>query len=605
MDKFYLVLGLARKHTWSLGILIGLLILSTWAVKYFKRPGQMTVIESQAMDMTAMKPPVGSVPVATEFVTRGSFSAKVRYTGSVAPYDEQTIYPRIEGWLSGLKVYNGDRVRAGQLLAVLDASGGVPLAESNLAQMQAEWNAALAEVQIARREVEAARARINAAQQAVTQAEKDLESSKASLEYWKAEIKREANLLKEGAVSQQEYESEKAQMIAAEADVENKQARLAEMKAGVSAARAEFNSKQSSIQAARNTADAAGAARTSAAIVNSYRYIKAPFSGVVTKRYISPGVLVTPGMAILNIAQIDKVRLQANVAEQDLGSIRIGSEVVAHTAQRAIRGVVTSISPAADPVSHTALVEAIVDNPDHTLIPGQFVSMEIAVSSSVDAITVPSSAITTKDGQDAVWITRCTTPKGETTYYCTMHPEVVSDRPSLCPKCNMKLEPEEASTGKTARLVYVTVGRSGGNRTEILTGLKEGDEVIYKGHRYLREGDAITTTEWGRDGLLELPSPAGGGEMMNMPGHGSHKPASSKPASGHGGHQMSTSSHKGHDMGPAKAEPKPVKKATVKKSTGKKYTCPMHPEFITSDPKALCPKCNMTLEEMKAAPRGD
>ncbi|MHB0912748.1 MAG: efflux RND transporter periplasmic adaptor subunit [Armatimonadota bacterium] len=545
MGKQDLVRQWVRKHSWGLAMLVGLLIVSTWTVKHFKRPGQMTVIESQAMDMTAMKPPVGSVPVATEFVGMGEFSAKVRYTGSVAPYTEQNIYPRVDGWLTGLKVYNGDRVRAGQLLAVLDspdiqnklseatyghiaALKEVPVSQSNLARMRAERNAARGEIRSAEGEIAGARARVVSAQ-------KELKSAQASLNYWRAEFRRQENLLKAGAVSRQEYDSEQAQLIAAEAEVENKQA-------NIEAAQAELSSKQAQVQVARDRAAAAdaalsaasgevsqkgsmanmaGARRATAATFNQYRMIRAPFDGVVTKRYLSPGVLVSPGTAILNIAQIDTVRLQANVAEQDLANIRIGAEVVAHVSKgRTIRAVVSSISPSADPTSRTSIVEAIVDNADHSLVPGDFVSMEISTSSDPSVITVPSSALISKDGRDAVWITRCT-KGGKTVYYCTMHPEVVSDKPGLCPKCKMALEKKQANTGKVAHLVYVTIGETDGNRMKIVSGLVPGDEIIYKGHRYLREGDAVAIANWGADGLEQLPSPPSGAEsddMKNMPG---------------------------------------------------------------------------------------
>ena len=549
----------ARKHAWSLVILIGFLILSMWAVRHFKRPGQMTVIESQAMDMSAMKPPVGSVPVATEIVSRGPFSARVRYTGSVAAYTEQTVYPRVEGWLTDLKVYDGDKIRAGQVLAILDApdvrsrlneatfgqimaSKEVPIAQSNLARMRAELSASRREIQAAGQDVDAARARLAASEQMVTQAEKELKSAQASFAYWKAEFNRQASLLKEGAVSQQEYDSERAQMIAAEAEVASKQAGVKEAKANVRAAKAELSGKESQVKIARDRAAAANAAlsgasgevaqktasaemaraaRETAAAFDKYRRIQSPLAGIVTKRFLSPGVLVSPGMAILNIAQIDRVRLQANVAEEDLGSVRLGSQVIAHTVKgpaRTIRAVVTSISPTADQTSRTAVVEAVVPNPGHYLWPGDFVSMEIATSSSRDALTVPNSALATKDGQDAVWITRCTTVSGKTTYYCTMHPEVESTKPGICPKCRMDLVPKEATTGKTAHLSPVTVGMTDGERTEILSGLNAGDEVIYAGNRYLKEGDAVTLTKWGETGPAELPPPPAGAPKMEMPG---------------------------------------------------------------------------------------
>lgn len=633
------------KHYLGVAVLVVLFVGSGWAVRHFKRPGQMSVIESQAMDMTAMKPPVGSAPVATEFVSMQPFSAKVRYTGSVAPLNEQNIHPRVQGWLTGLKVYSGDRVRAGQLLATIDspdlqnklseatyghvaALREIPVAQANLAQTRAERNASRREIQAAEQDMAGARARVTASRKMVSQAQKDLKSAQASLAYWRTEIDRERSLLKQGAVSQQEFDSERAQSEAAEAEVENKQSKVEEAQANVGAAQAELSNKQIAIQVARDKASAsdaalsaaagevgqkaanaemAGAARSTAATLSQYRIIRAPFDGVVTKRAVSPGVLVSPGQAILNIAQIDRVRLQANVAEQDLAGVSVGAEVTARVqkgAGREIHATVTSISPSADSTSRTSVVEVIVDNRDHGLVPGDFISMEIATSESADAITVPSGAVVSKDGRDAVWTTRCAAPNGKATYYCTMHPEVVSDKPGICPKCSMNLEKKQADTGKTAHLTYVTTGTTDGDRTRIVSGLGVGDEVIYAGHRYLREGDAVTPVKWGEDGPAQLPGPSSEAQSMkDMPGMGGSRKTDSMPGMDMSGPKTGPSTAGMADVPAMDMKPtvprKTAKPASTMTVAGKTlYTCPMHPEFITSDPKALCPKCGMRVEKM-------
>jgi hypothetical protein len=91
---------------------------------------------------------------------------------------------------------------------------------------------------------------------------------------------------------------------------------------------------------------------------------------------------------------------------------------------------------------------------------------------------------------------------------CVMHPEVRSDKPGTCPKCKMDLTPEATPVGgsvKVARQVAVTLGATDGERTVVLTGLREGDEVIVKGHENLHEGDAVFAVEWGERGPLTLP----------------------------------------------------------------------------------------------------
>lgn len=559
--------GPIKSHFWGIVLIVVLLIASTVTVRVWKarHPGSMTVIESQAMDMTVMKPPTGSVPVATEIVHTRGFSAKVTYTGSVAPLQEQIIYPRVEGSLKNLSVYNGSNVARGQVLAVIDspdlqskvaeAAAGhaaaiteVPTARYSVDAAVAEASAAQGEIAASQSETERSKTMVTSAKRAATQAEKEVASAKAKVEYWRAEIAREADLLKNGAVSLNDYQSEKSEAASAEADLENKQAGLEAARANVKGAEAEVNTRQAAIKVARDRLSAAkaalagarsqvnqkaaaarqaGAASLTASIVDSYRYLRAPFAGVVTKRYMSPGQFVTPSTAVLDVVQIDFVRLQANVSDRDLAAIRVGTPVTAHFAngsKLALNAVVTSISPLSDVSSRTAVVEAIVPNPGHRLMPGDAVTLDISTSSSSDALSVPASAIVQRNGASAVWVVRREAAKGKTMYTCTMHPQIIRDKPGDCPICFMPLVPMNATGAKRAHLVSVVTGASDGERVEIRSGLKDGEEVIYRGNTYLREGDSLSVSKWDENGPVELPSAPGGGQTS--------APASGKPSGG-------------------------------------------------------------------------
>lgn len=579
------VIRLFREHFWGVLLLAVLLIGSSIAVKTWKarHPGSMSVLESQAMDMTVMKPPVGAVPVAAETVHLGRFSAKVTYTGSVAPLQEQIIYPRVEGYLKNLSVYNGDRVSGNQLIAVVDspdlqskvaeaaagraaASSEIPTAQSNVLRMSAEHAAAQGEILSAKSELNRAKAMLSATEKGVAQKHQEVKSAKANLEYWNAEIAREEKLLKAGAVSAQEYQSEKSQATAAEAEYDNKQAMLEEAKANVDAAKADVASKQSMISVAKQRASAASAAfagagyevRQKAAMarqaasmvatastIDQYRYIRAPFPGVVTKRYASPGKFVTPSTAVASIVQMDTVRLQANVSDTDLSGIRIGAPVVAHfpkDRKLTINAKVTSISPLADQSSRTAVVEAMISNAGHKLVPGDAVTLDIAVTPIHPpllrgdrgglAITVPSSAVVQRDAMSAVWIVRNEAPKGKMLYTCTMHPQIIRDRPGLCPICHMELVPKTSGGNKKAHLVMVVTGPSSGDRIAITSGLSDGDEVIYQGNTYLREGDTVFPTQWTADGPRRMPNAPRGPDTnkpdTSMPGMDMSKPMEAK-----------------------------------------------------------------------------
>lgn len=626
------LIRLIRAHFWGVLLLVVLLIGSGIAVRAWKarHPGAMTPLESQAMDMTVMKPPVGAVPVATEVVHLGEFTAKVTYTGSVAPLQEQVIYPRVEGYLKSLTVYNGDRVAANQLIAIVDspdlqskvaeaaaghsaASSEIPTANYNVARMSSERAAAQGEVQSAKSELARAKAMVAAAEKGIVQRQKELKSAEAQMNYWKAEIAREQKLLKAGAVSKAEFDSEQAQAIAAEAEYENKQAMLEEARANVEAARAEVAGKQSMVTVANQRLSAASAALTgagyevrqkaavarqaqamvtTASTINQYRYIRAPFAGTVTKRYVGPGQYVTPGTAVASIVQMHQVRLQANVSDKDVHAIKLGAPVVARFARDPnliINAHVTSVSPLADQASRTAIVEALVPN-SHKLVPGDAVTMDIAVSGSSESISVPSSAVVQKDGMSAVWLARAEAPKGKMLYYCTMHPEVVQDRPGDCPKCHMKLVPKTGDGNKKAHLVTVTTGPSSGDRIEVLTGLTDGDEVIYQGNTYLREGDSVFPTEWTADGPKTMPTAPGMGAMPGMD-HGSGS-TDKMPGMDHSSESMDKMpgmDHSKMNMDP----PKPPRKAAGKQL----YQCPMHPHEMSHNPNDRCKLCGMKINE--------
>ena len=228
-----------------------------------------------AMDMS-MRMTAGSTPfpVVIVPVERGPITGTVTYTGSIAPFNEEDIYPRVTGRIVEMPVYPGDAVRPGQVLARLDS----------------------VELSSRIREAEAALA---AARATRTQMEKELAMTEAEAGYARGVATRTEQLFNTGAVSKQEYENDRAMAASAEAKRE--------------AARAKLQAAESSL--AQNEA----ALRT-AGIVRGYTDIVASTPGYVVKRLVAPGVLVQPGMPVLKVAQIDRVRLQANVGEKDLAS---------------------------------------------------------------------------------------------------------------------------------------------------------------------------------------------------------------------------------------------------------------------------------------------
>jgi RND family efflux transporter MFP subunit len=383
-------------------VLAVVLVAAAWAIYANVFSGR------QAMDMT-MRVGSGGTPFPVELaaVERGPMAGAVVYTGSVAPLSEEDIYPRVTGRIIEMSVYPGDAVRAGQVVARLDD----------------------VELSSRVREAEAAEAGARAGR---VQMEKELAMAEAEAAYARSVFTRTERLLAVGAVSRQDFENDHAMALAAEA---KRDAARAKLEAGAS------------------MLTQSEAMQRTARIVRDYVNIHAPSAGYVVKRLVAPGVLVQPGMAILKIARIDKVRLQANVGEKDLPLIKVGSPVrVTTTGGEPFTARVTSVFPFVDQGPRTAVVEAIVDNPERRLLSGQYVTMQFVTGERSEALSVPRGAVVRMAGKAAVWVV----------------------------------------AGERAERRDVATGLDGAERVEIVSGLRAGEQVIARGHEGLYVGARVS-----------------------------------------------------------------------------------------------------------------
>jgi HlyD family secretion protein len=318
------------------------------------------------MDMNAMENVAGSAPVAvrTIRVGPGRRGGYIIAPGTVSPYLTQTIVARASGLLSDFNVYNGDKVQAGQQIAYLSE----PELGSSAAAAQAAAQAA---------QIEA----MHHAPNDVRMAQNDIAAKQREAQYWSQEIARERVLLGEGAVSQQEYQNEAAQAASAQADLRNAIIKASDAAASVGQARAQYSQAQNVAQ--------------TQSILASYRAVIAPDDAVMVKRLVDPGTYVQAGTSIAQVAVLDRLRVQASVAQRDLSEIGLGDPVDAALPNgTVVHGRVSSIQPVADSATHTAIVEAIVENPHDRLQPGGYVRVSIhARSTTSTGVSIPASAI--------------------------------------------------------------------------------------------------------------------------------------------------------------------------------------------------------------------
>lgn len=518
--------GWLRRNFWGIATIAVVAIVCALVVKVFKKPGQMTVIESQAMDMASMVPPTGAVPVAMAKVERTVVEGSITYTGTVEAFEDEDVYPRVTGRIVNMPVYPGDRVSKGDLLVQLDPTD-ISEYKAKLQEARADAEAAMHNANIAKEEYRQKEYEYKAAREDEAAAEKAIAEAEANLGYWKPETERQRKLYQKEVVSLAEFQQEESYCKASMAKTEQAKAQLRAATNKRIAAEAALNAAKHHISHQFLTAKKAEAAQLNAAIYDKYTRILAKNDAVVTKRLISPGVVVNPGMQILKVAHVGQVRVQAEVSSDDAARVKLGDPVTiknSRDSQDSVEGKVTAIFPAADPASRTFTVEALINNireaaakdtgkvvktvKQYFFLPGQYVVMRI-VTGKAEGLAIPSSAVVWNEGKPFVWkATGGGGTSGSTDYSCLMHPEVVSDKPGDCPKCGMTLEPKKRAGKQVAQLVEVKLGASNADFTSVLDDLCEGDDVIYAGFENLSPGSAVVAAEWGATGPVNLPSPA-------------------------------------------------------------------------------------------------
>jgi membrane fusion protein, multidrug efflux system len=123
--------------------------------------------------------------------------------------------------------------------------------------------------------------------------------------------------------------------------------------------------------------------------------IRAPFSGVLGFRTVSPGTLVQPNTPITTLDDISTIKLDFTVPETFIGQMTPGSVIRARSASyvdREFEGVVRTIGSRVDPITRAVAVRAHIENGDGALRPGMLLTVEV-VTDRRTALVIPESAV--------------------------------------------------------------------------------------------------------------------------------------------------------------------------------------------------------------------
>ena len=358
--------------------------------------------------------PTGPLTVELATATRGSVSQQLLVVGNLVGDATVSVVPRAAGRLQEITVRLGDPVRRGQRIAKIE--------DFELQEQVKQQEAAL-EVSLA----------------TIRQREADLQLALTNAERSRSLFARQ--LLPKQTLDDTEarYQAAVAQLDLARAQNNQSTARLDELRINMA-----------------NTV------------------IVSPVDGFVARRAADTGAFVGPNAPIVDVVDIGRVRLVANIVERDLRQVQTGDdtrvEVDAYPGEQ-FTGRIARVAPVLDPATRTAHVEIEIPNPGFRLKPGMYARVTITTDERKDALVVPTNALVDVGGRRGVFL---------------------------------------ASDNNTVAFRAVRVGIEESAHVEILDGLVDGDRVVTTGAAALRDGDPIVPAG--------APGASGGGNAAGRRG---------------------------------------------------------------------------------------
>jgi membrane fusion protein (multidrug efflux system) len=223
---------------------------------------------------------------------------------------------------------------------------------------------------------------------------------------------------------------------------------------------------QQSVDAAKAKALMAKANLERTQTMLSYAKITAPFSGIVTARFVDPGAFIpsaTSGSAaqtaaLVTLADFNTVRAQVALPEAEASLAQVGQPVklaVEGLAGKTFESKISRLSYALDDATRTMLVEADLANPDLALRPGMYATIKVGVEKHTEALRIPVAALVLEKANAFAFVAR----------------------------------------GGQAKKTALKVGFNDGALVEVVGGLAGNEAVILAGKLPLTDGAAVNATE--------------------------------------------------------------------------------------------------------------
>ncbi|MBV9304376.1 MAG: efflux RND transporter periplasmic adaptor subunit [Acidobacteriaceae bacterium] len=373
-----------------------------------------------------------ATPVQVARATRGSIQHTITANAILFPLNQANVTSKISAPVRKIFVNRGDHVKQGQLLATLESRDlGAAAQESKelYDQAQAAYQTTTGATVLEDKTKAIADAR--AAQQALDATRKVYESR--------------LNLFHEGALARKLVDDAQVAMVQAQSQYDTAQRHLESF---------QQVSERQQVKSAEAQLAAAQAHYQSAEAQLSYAEIHSPINGIVSDRPVYPGEMANSGSPIISVVDISQVVARANIPVKEAGAIQAGRPATISEPDVNISGRVTVVSPAVDPNTTTIEVWVQAVNTGERLKPGSTVQVSINAETVNDAVLIPPAALLSSDeGGEKVMVV-------------------------------------EADSLAHERRIEVGIRQP--DEVQILSGVKEGDQVITFGGLGLEDKAKVT-----------------------------------------------------------------------------------------------------------------
>lgn len=276
---------------------------------------------------------------------------------------------------------------------------------------------------------------------------------------------------------------ERADVVSAEAAIERDRAQLARVQqlreTGVS-------TEQSLEQAQTAFAESESTLARIRAVLDQ-KAIEAPFSGVIGIPRIDVGEYLQVGAVIATLQQLDTMRVDFTVPEQNMSELRIDQPATfgVTAADFPYRGRIVGVDPKIDPQTRLISVRAEVENPDGDLRPGQFIRVRVSLPAVSNVLALPQTAVVTSLYGDYVYVV-------EEEAASAPAADAGAESSTTAPAAEGGGRAAENAPRLVAKQVFVETGRRQNNLVEVTKGLESGQTVVTSGQNKLANNTPVT-----------------------------------------------------------------------------------------------------------------